>query len=1086
MAAKQSKYRLGLDMGTNSIGWAAVLLDDSGDPCGLLDMGVRIFPDGLDRTGESSNAATRRKARSSRRTRQRYVKRRDEFMALMVQHNLMPTDQAEQRKLETLNPYELRAKALCPEKLPAHHVGRALFHLNQHRGINLNRRTENGDKERGPAKGAAKKLHESMKADSFSTLGQFLYHRQCIGEPVRFRNQGTTEKPKYELYPTRQMILDEFNKIWKAQTPHHPDVMTDKAKEALYKAISFQIDPESPPVGKCTLDPAVDPEDKDGFRCAWAYPLAQHFRIWQEVRNLEVRLPGQASRRLSKEEGDRIAGRLLKQNTVSFNGMRQLLRLPTDAYFNLESPRREKLQGDETAHKLSKKEFFGESWRKFPLPKQTQIIDCLLGENDEDFVVQWLERHTGLKRNAAERVSSALLPQGHCRLGLRAMKKILPHMKEEGLDYAQAAKAAGYDPQVPTDELSPTGRLPYYGERLGNHLLGTGNPDDHPEKRFGRFPNPRVHVGLGQLRRIVNTLISEYGRPQQVVVEMTRELSLSQKQREAREKEQTANQKKNDARRKKLQECGLPPNHRNMLRLRLWEELNPEDALDRRCPFTGKPIPMSQLFSKQVQVEHLIPWQDSWDDSPTNKVVCFTSANQAKGKNTPYQAFHDHPDYDWDSILKRASKLPTNKRRRFEKDAGEMFARQGGFLARQLSETGWLARMSREYLTAIASDVWVTPGRLTGLIRYRLGLEDLLPIKWAGDAKQRNDHRNHAVDALVVALTDDSLLNRMSRAYDEERSKIRVPLPWQGFREEVEACLDKLIVSHKPDFGKRQSEGNTTGQLHKETAYGLIEFREDAPSKVIHRKPLADFSERDVQNVWSPELRKVLKLVWDDVELELKAAGAEQTDRGKLKKASDKRRLAARFAQRVATGGVIVGQKLQYPKRVRVKSNVRHLALIEHKDSRGVVHEKGYELKSNEFADVWWMRDDSWQMVVVPKFYANHPNFDIEDFRPKTAKGEHKGKPDPTAKRLMRLHINDMGALGKGPNPRIVRVRKITDATKDPFVVLDDHNEANVPNRVGKDMRENRYYAHNLKEECFRIVKVDAIGRVDYPEPFKP
>ena len=160
----------------------------------------------------------------------------------------------------------------------------------------------------------------------------------------------------------------------------------------------------------------------------------------------------------------------------------------------------------------------------------------------------------------------------------------------------------------------------------------------------------------------------------------------------------------------------------------------------------------------------------------------------------------------------------------------------------------------------------------------------------------------------------------------------------------------------------------------------------------------------------------------------------------------------------------------QRVRRVRVVENLRVIPI---KDRAGKPY-KGYMPDSNEFADVWRMPDKekSWKMVVVPTYYANQARFNIERFR-----------PHPGAKRLMRLQIDDMGAVGEGPDRRIVRVRKITDAKSGAFVVLDDHNEANVPDRVGKDMRENRYSASKLRQQGFRKVKVDEIGRVLDPGP---
>ena len=157
--------------------------------------------------------------------------------------------------------------------------------------------------------------------------------------------------------------------------------------------------------------------------------------------------------------------------------------------------------------------------------------------------------------------------------------------------------------------------------------------------------------------------------------------------------------------------------------MRLWEELNARNVADRRCPFTGEAISCRRLFSDEVEVDHLIPWKDSLDDSPSNKIVCMRAANRGKGKQTPYEAFHNTPE--WEDIKQRVAKLPKSKQWRFGKDARQ---EQGGFLARQLNETGWLSRVTKEYLTAVVNpnDIWVIPGRLTDMIRYKWGLDSLL------------------------------------------------------------------------------------------------------------------------------------------------------------------------------------------------------------------------------------------------------------------------------------------------------------------------------------------------------------------------
>ena len=140
MTSDRTRYRLGLDMGTNSIGWAAIRLDDEGQPCGIVGMGVRIFPDGRNPTDKTSNAVDRRVARGQRRRRDRYLKRRGDLLDALVEYGLMPEDADERKEIANDNkrfdPYGLRAKAL-DEPLTSFELGRAIFHLDQTTGVQV-------------------------------------------------------------------------------------------------------------------------------------------------------------------------------------------------------------------------------------------------------------------------------------------------------------------------------------------------------------------------------------------------------------------------------------------------------------------------------------------------------------------------------------------------------------------------------------------------------------------------------------------------------------------------------------------------------------------------------------------------------------------------------------------------------------------------------------------------------------------------------------------------------------------------------------------------------------------------------------
>jgi len=309
-----------------------------------------------------------------------------------------------------------------------------------------------------------------------------------------------------------------------------------------------------------------------------------------------------------------------------------------------------------------------------------------------------------------------------------------------------------------------------------------------------------------------------------------------------------------------------------------------------------------------------------------------------------------------------------------------------------------------------------------------------------------------------VANTTQGLLQRFASAaaagHDVAgRLAALVPCPWQEFRRgDLRLYLDRMVVSHKPDHGTRGVRGKTTGQLHNETAYGLVEPVGDDAWTVVVRKPLSALKiPGDLAAVRDPALRAALLELWERV----KAEGGRPAD----------------FAERAAAEGVRLSGKVQRVRRVRVLDTQRVIPI---KDHEGHPY-KGYVPGGNEFAEVWCMPNGEWKLVVASTFDANQPGFNPAHLR-----------PHPAAKRLARLHRDDMGALGHGQNRHVVQVRKITAARAGVYVVLDDHNEANVPARVGKDMKENRYSARQLKRHGFRKVGVDEIGRLIDPGSHVP
>jgi len=259
-------YRLALDLGTNSIGWCRLDLDDNLAPISILDAGVRIFPDGREAKGDASLAVARRLARQARRRRDRLIRRRERLMRALVRHGLMPEDLVARKALEQLDPYALRARGVH-EALTPHELGRALFHLNQRRGFRSNRKAAKGD-DAPKIKPAMERLREMMGA---MTYGEYLHSRRLQGLHVRARKSGEGAREGYEFYPERSLVEAEFDRLWNVQAAHHAG-LTPEIVQEIRNIIFFQrlLKPVNP--GRCTLEPSEP-------RCPRALPLAQRFRI---------------------------------------------------------------------------------------------------------------------------------------------------------------------------------------------------------------------------------------------------------------------------------------------------------------------------------------------------------------------------------------------------------------------------------------------------------------------------------------------------------------------------------------------------------------------------------------------------------------------------------------------------------------------------------------------------------------------------------------------------------------------------------------------------------------------------------------
>ncbi len=180
------RYRLGIDLGSTSLGWAMIRLNANDQPCAVIKAGVRIFSNGRNPKNGSSLSVTRREARAARRRRDRFLKRKARMIRTLIEYGFFPAEETQRKALETMDPFTIRAKGLDKALAPAE-FGRALFHINQRRGFKSNRKTDTKDNDAGALKTAINKLREKLDMENCRTVGEWLNKRNVAGQTVRAR-----------------------------------------------------------------------------------------------------------------------------------------------------------------------------------------------------------------------------------------------------------------------------------------------------------------------------------------------------------------------------------------------------------------------------------------------------------------------------------------------------------------------------------------------------------------------------------------------------------------------------------------------------------------------------------------------------------------------------------------------------------------------------------------------------------------------------------------------------------------------------------------------------------------------------------
>lgn len=874
------KYRLGLDVGTASVGAAAISLDKEGLPEALTWHHIRIFSEPLEngQAGLVSKKAGRRKARMQRRqidrraSRLRHIAHLSNLLGLM-REEISPDDGS------TL-PY-LRAQA-ATERVELDDLLRILLRLSKRRGY----KGEFKAKKKGEVAEGSNELSLAMRTlaeergialkdenDTGITLGQYLLHRMENGLPTKLKIKEVGDEPKNKkvedanapknLYALRRMVEHEFNTIWDTQAKHH-DILNGNhdgksIREHFYEALFFQRPLKSAAdlVAQCGLEPTLP-------RAPRAQMAFQRFRIEKTLADLRWGA-GKRAEPLTPAQKKTIRDLLDRNDKVKFEDIHEALEgagceKPQGKGLNLDRASREELPGNGTLAALRKLDKHSKkhhperaanlepAFRALEEKTQISVINFLaeLGSPEQLDDPAW---HTSfVKRDGKPRQFSDAL------VGFVNLIKEHDHFDRLGkMDFdggraSYSVKALNTladwleEPNWPGD---CQGNMEHMDEEAAIRVCYPKSLN-REIKRMDKLPAPEstgnavVDGSLRQIRWTVNRMIAELGAPpEEIVVEMAREMSLGISRRNEREGDNTKQQKARREAEKEIRAHGKAPTPPNIRRYLLWTEQDKSF-----CPYCNKTISLAEVLSADTEFEHILPKKLTQVGLKRSEIVlAHYNCNQEKGDRTPWDAWGEgRNDTRWQSVEAAAARFDAKKNYRKAKLLRlKDFEREvltdesiDGFADSQFHHTSWIAKEATQWLECLCPNkVSVSRGELTSMLRRSWKLETVIPeVRYESnlpvldtggklddkgkalsaqpitsdefatlkkyleghpvrseDRKanpdfdfnrrpdKRLDHRHHLIDAITLALTSRGLFQQMAKNYKAAAEKM---LPRDG------------------------------------------------------------------------------------------------------------------------------------------------------------------------------------------------------------------------------------------------------------------------------------------------------------------
>ena len=501
--------------------------------------------------------------------------------------------------------------------------------------------------------------------------------------------------------------------------------------------------------------------------CPISHPEFELFRAYQFINNIKY---GKNSE-LTDEQRQIVLDTINSNDkNFDFNKIPEKLKL-TYEKFNYGD--KQKVAGNITIKKL-KPLFDKEIWEAY----YEEIWHCFYFYDDDEKLYKKLKKDFNIEKNI-EIIKKIRLKEDYSNVSLKAIRNILPFL-QKGYQYDRAVILGGvknafgsrwkyfeeFHDDIEREIVSILKEDNKEGEaieKIKEHLASPifnysfdkndqwfthlYHHSQEVEKRgklkdvipeIENLRNPIVQQGLYETRRLVNTLIKKYKKENgndfhfdRIHVEMGRDLRNNKSQRQEMSFRINENNKKNNEARDRLAEFGLQPSRENIQKYLMFKEIE-ERGGKAQCPYTGKIISIANLLGRDnvIQIEHIIPFSVSLDDSFGNKTLCEANFNREKSEKTPYQFYEENPDpklwgvSTWEAIEERAFRiLPYRKAKKF---TAKREFEKSDFIERQLNDSRYIAKKSVELLSNVCKDVRVMPGQLTAELRHLWGLNNIL------------------------------------------------------------------------------------------------------------------------------------------------------------------------------------------------------------------------------------------------------------------------------------------------------------------------------------------------------------------------